>query len=91
MDRKNEKNLFFVVFIDTQILANSNVESQRFHLNDILTQSNEFAFIMVDFNVNLLNYISDTQTCDFFNIFFSNNFMPCILHPTRISDQTSTY
>ena len=42
---------------------------------------------MGDFNVNLLNYNSDTQTCDFV---FSNNFMPCIVHPTRISDQIST-
>ena len=55
-----------------------------------MTQSNQLAFIMGDFNVNLLNFNSDAQTCDFVNNFFSNNFMPCILHPTRISDQTST-
>ena len=45
---------------------------------------------MGDFHVNLLNYNSDTQTCDFVNNFFSNNFMPCILRLTRISDQKST-
>ena len=90
VDRKNEKNLLFCCVYRH---PNSNIESLTFHLNDILlkvTQSNKLAFIMGDFNVNLLNYNSDTQTCDFVNNFFSNNFMPCILHPTRISDQTST-
>ena len=72
---------------------NSNVESLTFHLNDILLKVNQYdklAFIMGDFIENLLNYNSDTQTCDFVNNSFSNKFMPCILHPTRSSDQIST-
>ena len=61
VDRKNEKNLLFCCVYRH---PNSNVESLTFHLNDILlkvTQSNKLAFIMGDFNVNLLNYNSDTQ------------------------------
>ena len=45
---------------------------------------------MGDFNINLLNYCSHTPTSDFVNTFFSNNFLPCITHPTRVSNNSST-
>ena len=40
--------------------------------------------------INLLNYDSHTPTTDFVNTFFSNNFLPCITHPTRVSRVSST-
>ena len=45
---------------------------------------------MGDFNVNLLNYDTHTATNDFANSLFSNNFLPCINQPTRISAHSST-
>ena len=45
---------------------------------------------MGDFNINLLNYDSHTPTFDFMNTFLSNNFLPCITHPTRISNNSAT-
>ena len=41
---------------------------------------------MGDFNVNLLDYASHTPTSDFFNNFFSHSLLPCIHHPTRVSE-----
>ena len=51
---------------------------------------NKQVFIMGDFNVNLLNYDTHTATNDFANSLFSNNFLPCIDQPTRISTHSST-
>ena len=45
---------------------------------------------MGDFNVNLLHYDEHVPTNDFINNLFSNNFLPCINHPTRISEHSST-
>ncbi len=46
--------------------------------------------IMGDFNIDLLNYGHHTLTDDFINLMFSSHFMPSILHPTRITDTSST-
>ena len=48
------------------------------------------AFIMGDFTINVLNYDSHPPTNDFIDNFFFNNFKPCIHHPTRVSDNSST-
>ena len=45
---------------------------------------------MGDFNITLVKYDSHTPTTDFVNTFFSNNFLPCITHPTRLSKVSST-
>ena len=45
---------------------------------------------MGDFNINLLNYDSHTPTFDFMNILLSNNCLPCITLPTRISNNSAT-
>ena len=41
---------------------------------------------MGDFNINLLDYASHTPTGDFVNNFFSYSLLPCIHHPTRVSE-----
>ena len=42
------------------------------------------------FNINLLRYDEHAPTNDFINNLFSYNFLPCINHPTRISEHSST-
>ncbi len=50
----------------------------------------QLVFIMGDFNINLLNYDSHTPTNDFINFLSSNYFLPCIHHPSRVSDQSES-
>ncbi len=45
---------------------------------------------MGDFNIDLLTYGHHTLTDDFINFMFSSPLMPSILHPTRITDTSST-
>ena len=45
---------------------------------------------MGDFSIDLLNYNNHTTTNEFVNMMFSYHFQPSILHPTRISDTSST-
>ena len=45
---------------------------------------------MGDFNIDLLNYHSNTSVSDFITFLLSNNYFPCINHPTRITSQSST-
>lgn len=45
---------------------------------------------MGDFNINLLNYESHTQTEDFINSMSSFFFCPQILQPSRITDHSAT-
>ena len=47
-------------------------------------------FIMGDFNFNLLNYESHTETNDFLNTMISNYLLPHILQPTRVTDHSAT-
>ena len=55
-----------------------------------IANESKLAFIMGDFNINLLNYENDTPTGDFINNMFSNQFQPFILQPTRVTDSTTT-
>ena len=69
----------------------SDINTLILHFNTILPQlTNKQVFIMGDFNINSLNYDSHTPTFDFMNTLFSNNFLPCITHPTRISNNSAT-
>ena len=45
---------------------------------------------MGDFNINLLNSRSHTESGQFLDMMFANSFMPLINHPTRITDFSST-
>ncbi len=42
------------------------------------------------FNIDLLKYDSNTNINDFVKMMFSFHFQPCILHPTRIIECSST-
>ena len=58
------------------------------HLSKL--SSNKLLFIMGDFNVNLLDFSSHTPTSDFVNNFFSHSLLPCIHHPTRVSEHRAS-
>ena len=47
--------------------------------------SNKQVFILGDFNVNLLNCHSHTETTNYVNFLFSKQFLPYIVHPSRVS------
>ena len=50
----------------------------------------KLVFLMFDLNINLLNYDSNTATNEFLNFMVSHYLLPHILHPTRITDHSST-
>ena len=45
---------------------------------------------MGDFNLNLLNCESHSETNDFLNCMVSHYLLPYILHPTRVTDHSAT-
>ena len=55
-----------------------------------LEKSNKTIFVMGDFNINLLSYDGHTDTNDFINSMVSHCLLPYILHPTRVTDHSST-
>ena len=59
-------------------------------LTSIIIEEKRECIIIGDFNINLLNYQSDTATADFFNTFSSALFQPFILQPTRVTSNSKT-
>ena len=88
IDNKYSKNFLFCC---TYRHPGADIENFVSHFRLILPKLlNKQVFIMGDFNINLVKYDSHTPTTDFVNTFFSNNFLPCITHPTRVSKVSST-
>ena len=48
------------------------------------------AFLLADFNVNLLSYNEHNQTSEFLDSLASNSFIPLILQQTRITSPSNT-
>ena len=72
---------------------NSDPETFNEYIQNILanpTITNKNVFILGDFNLNLLNYDSHTPTKNFVSLFLSQHFLPFVVHPTRVSDHSST-
>ena len=72
---------------------NSNLEcflNQLFTLIEKANTENKYCFLLGDFNTNLLNYDTHTQTEDFINTLNSYFFEPHIIKPSRITDHTAT-
>ena len=51
---------------------------------------NKHVFILEDFNINLLNYNSSTPITNYVNFLFSKQFLPYIIHPSRVSAHSSS-
>ena len=72
---------------------NSAFDTFSDYLQEILSSSavsNKQIFILGDFNIDLLNYNSNTPTTNFVNLLFSKQFLPYIIHPSRVSGNSST-
>ena len=57
---------------------------------DVLKTERKPCYIMGDFNINLFNYESHSDTTDFLNLMFSHCFFPAISKPTRVTEYSST-
>ena len=55
-----------------------------------IKSEDRLVFIMGDFNINLLNYDSHTDTSEFLDQMVSRCFLPYVLHPTRVTDHCAT-
>ena len=65
---------------------------QRFMLKTLnaLNKENKFNILMGDFNINLLNYDSCENTCDFYGNMISSCLQPQVLQPTRVTLRSQT-
>jgi len=54
------------------------------------THNTKLAFVVGDFNINLIKSNVHTPTSEFFNIISIHSFIPIILYPTRLTDTSST-
>ena len=90
IENRNGKNYLFCCVYRH---PSSNIDIFCDYLQEVLSNPavcNKLVFILGDFNINLLNYNSDTPTSNFVNFFFSKQFLPYIVHPSRVSDNSST-
>ena len=55
-----------------------------------LTSKKNSCILAGDYNINLLNHTSSTETNNFINVLFSHQIIPQISRPTRISDHSAT-
>ena len=61
-----------------------------YKVTEKINNEGKFCFLMGDFNINLLNYDSHSETEDFVNTLGSYSFHPQILKPTRITYHSAT-
>ena len=90
VENKNGKNYLFCCMYRH---PSSNLDSFNEYLQETLSNpivSNKQTFILGDFNVDLLNYNSHAPTTHYANLFFCNQFLPYITHPSRVSENSST-
>ena len=59
-------------------------------ISEIVSKERKQVFLLADFNINLLNYNDHQPTNDLLDSLASNSFIPCILHPTRITSHSKT-
>ena len=72
---------------------NTDIEIFNEHLNQIMytiKQERKLAYIMGDYNINLLNHDTLAPTAAFLNMMYSNGFIPLITRPTRSTARTKT-
>ena len=55
-----------------------------------LKQERKYAYIMGDYNTNLLNHDAHPLTGDFLNMIYTNRFIPLITRPTWSVGNTNT-
>ena len=55
-----------------------------------LSNRKQHVYIIGDVNINFLRYNEHANTEDYLNMLYSNNFLPLITKPTRLTDHSST-
>ena len=75
-------------------LQTPNTDVQEFlnlidNLLQKVTKERKSVFLMADFNLNLLNYGTHSDS-DFIKSVISYSFLPYILHPTRVTEHSAT-
>ena len=55
-----------------------------------INKENKECYISGDFNIDLLKYDTNNEYSEFLNTVTSSGFLPHILHPTRITEYSST-
>ena len=90
VDNKSGKNFLFCCAYRH---PSSDIDKFTDHIQEVLSNpsiSNKNIFLLGDFNINLLNYDSHTPSNNFICNLFSKSFLPYILHPTRISQNSAS-
>ena len=71
----------------------TDVEEFKDHLEKVfqkISKENKLIYLMGDFNFDLLNYETDTDTASFVNSIVQFGFLPLIHQPTRITGRSAT-
>ena len=71
----------------------SDIEKFTQYINTVLNtikKEGKLAYLMGDYNINLLNSGTHTLTNQFVDMMFTNSFVPLINQPTRITKNTAT-
>ena len=71
---------------------NTDIPNFHDHIESLkrLDKNKYNVFIMGDFNIDLLQYESNSHTNDFINSVISHSFLPYIHQPTRVTDHSAT-
>jgi hypothetical protein len=72
---------------NTDILEFDNVFTD---ILSVIRNENKLAYILGDYNVNLLNCNNHIASAEFLEMFYANDFLPMISKPTRIQNQSFT-
>ena len=70
---------------------NQNIDEFIRHVEPILEEiqsKNKLAYILGDYNINILKYKEHSSTGNFLDLMYSNNFIPTITRPTRSISST---
>jgi hypothetical protein len=61
-----------------------------FDIMDIIAEEHKHGIMMGDMNIDLLNFQSHTNTCNYLDNVFSHGFLPTITKPTRVTQTSAT-
>ena len=76
---------------NTQPLANLDLFIEKIlEIHEINLNEKKIAYLMGDYNINLLNFGTHIKTNDFLDNVISQGFLPQIIKPTRITSASAT-
>ena len=69
------------------------IKAFKTHLKDLITKNQKtgkLLYLIGDFNLNVLDYETNTKVKNFLNFLFQHSLIPMINKPTRITKRTAT-